>query len=114
MKQRYVDESDDFFIEEDKPSNSLSLRQDSGLFDDDSYVAQSVISVRRISLPKNGEDWEIIVDKQPVLLLKGYRFSKKEREYLRSPNGMSLMINGYKNGWKTISEFKRQVTKCLK
>jgi hypothetical protein len=113
MKQRYIDESDEFFIDENKQSNSNSLRQDNDLFDDNRYVAQQVISIRRIARANN-EDWEIVVDKKPVMLLKGTRFSKPEREFLRTPQGMSFMIGGYKNGWKSVSEYKRQVEKCLK
>ncbi len=113
MNQRYVDESDEFFIDDSKSSNQTNQRQDGGLFDDDRYVVHKLISVRRVALP-NGEDWEILVDKKPVMLLKGYRFSKKEREFLHSAQGMLLMIRGFQSGWKTISEFKRQVAKCLK
>jgi len=112
MRQRYIDESDDFFIDEKKASPTNSLRQDNDLFDEASYTAQPVISVRRVERASN-EDWEILVDRKPVMLIKGTRFSKPERAFLRTPQGMSFMIGGYKNGWKSVSEYKRQVGKCL-
>lgn len=117
-KQKYIDESDEFFIEERK-TNTGSLRQETELFNADSYIPHPLINVRLIILPKGGENWEIMVDKgktdgkRVVFSLKGSRFSKKEREFLRTPLGMSFIINGYKQGWKTVSEYKRQVSKCM-
>lgn len=114
MNQRYVDEADEFFMEEEKSSKINSLRQETELFDDDSYIPHDLITVKRIELPKSGEDWEIFKNKHAVLTLKGIRFTKKEREFFRQPNGVLFIINGYKQGWKSVSEFKRQVKKCLR
>lgn len=114
MTQRYVDEADEFFIEEEKVSKINSLRQETELFDDDSYIPHDLITVKRIELPKSGEDWEILRNKQTVLTLRGIRFTKKERAFFHNPNGILFIINGYKQGWKSVSEFKRQVKKCLK
>lgn len=113
-KQRYIDESDEFFIEEERVPKVSSLRQDTELFDDASYVPQELISVRRIALPQSGEDWEVIRDKKTVLTLKGIRFTKKEKDFLRKPEGLQFIMKGYKQGWVSISEYKRQVKKCLK
>lgn len=112
-QERYVDEKDDFFIEKDKGPKLSFIKQETELFDDSSYVAHDIINARRIALPKGGEDWEILKNKRIVFVLKGLRFTKKEREFLRTPQGMLFIINGYKQGWKSISEFKRQVKKCL-
>lgn len=113
-KQRYVDEQDEFFVESEKASKLGFIRHDTELFLDDSYIAHDVINARRIELPKGGEDWEVLKNKNTVLTLKGIRFTKQEREFLRTANGMLFIINGYKQGWKSVAEFKRQVKKCLK
>jgi len=111
---KYVDEKDEFFIDAEKVSKLHTLRQETELFDDDSYVPHDIITVKRVELPKAGEDWEIFKNKQPVFMLKGIRFTKGEREFLRSVKGVLFIINGYKDGWKTISEFKRQIKKSMK
>lgn len=111
---KYVDETDEFFIDEQKnKSGGNILRQDSELFDDNSYIPHELLSVKRVSLPKSGEDWEIIRDKKVVFTLKGVRFAKKEKEFFKTANGILFIMNGYKAGWRTIAEFKRQVKKCL-
>lgn len=109
--KKYVDEKDEFFAEdyaESKFSQSGTLRNDFELFDDDSYIPQDLISVRRIAYNKK-EDWKILKNKETALVLKGARFTKKEKEFLRTKEGVSFIIKGYKNGWRSVSEFKRQL-----
>lgn len=108
--KKYIDEKDDFFVEhaDSKFSATGSLRNDFELFDDDSYIKQDLISVKRIV--SNGlENWKVFKNKNTILILKGNRFTKKEKEFLRTPAGVSFIIQGYKNGWKSVSEFKRQL-----
>lgn len=104
---------DEYNIDEEKfkGGNLGFLRQETELFDDGSYIVHELINARRIELSRGGEDWEILKDKKPVLTLKGVRFTKKERAYLRSVEGMLFIVNGYKLGWKSVSEFKRQLKK---
>lgn len=111
---KYLDEEEDFSSDEHKNINLNNLRQETELFNDDSYVPHQLISIRYISLPKKGGDWEIMVDKKPQLLIKGIRFSKPEQNWLKTYQGMQFLINGYKLGWKSVSEFKRQIAKCMK
>ena len=112
--QRYVDEEDEFLVEEGKqPKVGSSLRQETEFFDDDSYVIHDIINVRYTET-KNYEEWEILKNKRSVLELKGIKFSKKERDFFRSPEGMLFIVNGYKLGWKSVLEFKRQLKKILK
>lgn len=106
---------DEYGVGEKKFGSSIKMRQDTDFFDEDSYIPHELIGVKYVELPKkSGEDWEIVKDKITVLVVKGVRFSKKERIFLRTPNGMSFLINGYKRGWKTISEFKRQIKSFMK
>jgi len=114
MNKRYIDEKDEFFIDGDKSRGLNALRQETELFNEESYVVKKLIHARRISLPNGGEDWEIFVDKVPSLTLKGIRFSKKEREFFRTSDGLAFLVNGFKAGWKSVSEFKRQVKNARK
>ena len=105
---KYFVAEDDFAIDETKFPKSNSLRQETELFDDEEYVPQEVVSVKMIDIP-NGQDWHIQVNKKTKLILKGVRFSKKERKFFNTVEGMVFIINGYKQGWKSVSEFKRQL-----
>lgn len=109
--KKYIDEKDEFFVEDNSDSKFSqfgTLKNDLELFDDDSYVPQDLISVRRIAYNKK-EDWKIFKNKETVMVLKGARFTKKEKEFLRSKEGVSFIIKGYKDGWRSVSEFKRQL-----
>jgi len=92
---------------------SQTLRIDTELFKEEDDIAQNVISVKRVDLPKGGEDWEIIDNNLAVLTLKGMRFSKKEKLFLRTPKGFLFLMDGYKNGWKTITKFKKEIKRYI-
>lgn len=106
---------DEFFFDENTFPKSSSLRQDHELFDDNDYKANPLISVKRVSYGKNSknEDWEIRNDDKLELVLKGVRFTVRERKFLNTSDGMLFIIRGYKDGWNSVSEFKRQLQKTL-
>lgn len=104
-------DDDEYSLDEIKFSRN-NLKHDNELFNDKDNIIHDSINVKLITLSKGGEDWEIFKNKKNVLTLKGIRFTKKEKNFLRTPLGMSFIINGYKKGWKSVSEFKRQVKKC--
>jgi len=111
MNNKYLDQADEFLIDEEK-YKAIS-KQDGELFDEKSYVEHDLINVRRNSLPRNGVNWEILKNKKSVLVLKGVRFSKKERIFLEKPEGLLFLISEYKNGCKNTSQFKRKIKKCM-
>ena len=87
------------------------LRIDHDLYKDEDNVKQKLFNVKRINLPRKGEDWQILEDGKVVLLFKGTRFTKKEKEFLRTPDGMRFLISGFKNGIKSVLGFKREIKK---
>lgn len=113
MKDKDLEE-DDYSLDEDSVKAGTSLRQDNELFDEESYKPGTLISVKRhVFSSSKEEDWGIYSDKTCVMNLKGSRFSKKEKEFLRTVNGVNFIISGYKSGWKNISEFKRMIKKSM-
>jgi|SRR3990172_6419492 len=86
------------------------LRIDHELFKDEDNIKQKLINVKRVNLRK-GEDWEILEDGKVVLLLKGIRFTKPEKDFLRTLDGMKFLISGYKNGIKSVVKFKQEIKK---
>lgn len=103
---------DEFISDETNPIRpSNSLRFDNELYKQEDDVSNAAISVKRIKLPKNGEDWEIYENKNRALVLKGTRFTKTERNFLRSIDGINFILTGYKNGYKSVAHFKRELAK---
>lgn len=105
-KDKY--DTEEYVIDEDKFYRTSSLRQETELFDDDSHVPYQVVSVKRVEFGK-AEDWEIKSDQKTVMVLKGVRFTAKERSFLRTVDGIKFVILGYKSGWTSVSEFKRNI-----
>ena len=83
------------------------LRTDHELFKEEDDIKQKVLNIKRIKLPRNGEDWEILEDKKIVLTLKGTRFSKSQREFLRTVNGVKFLMDSYKSDIKSVVKFKK-------
>ena len=110
MKDKY--DTDEYVIGEDKLPRNGSLRQESELFDEKSHVPHGVIGVKRVEYGK-GEDWEVLQDDKVALVLKGVRFTSKEKEFLRSVDGIKFIMTGFKSGWKSVSEFKRRIKEYL-
>lgn len=103
---KYLVENDQFFYDESASKKGSFLKQDTELFNDDDYIPGKSIQVKRISEP---EDWKVLIDGKEHLILKGSRFTTKEREYLRTVNGILFIVSGVKKGWDSVSEFKRQM-----
>lgn len=92
--------------------NLLSLRTESELYKDEDNIKFKTIRVRRINLRKE-ENWEILQDDKIVFILNGIKFSKKEREFFRSVDGIRFIIDGFKSGWKSVIKYKNGI-KALK
>jgi len=104
---KYAD--DDQFVYDEKGGKKGSfIKQDSEFFNDEDYVPGKSVRVKRISTNSH-EDWRVFVNEQEALVLKGIRFTAKEREFLRTTEGVMFIISGIKSGWKSVSEFKRQL-----
>jgi|AACY02.5.fsa_nt_gi hypothetical protein len=88
-----------------------SLRLDAELFKEEDNKKHKLINVRRAKLPKNGEDWEIIEDGKVMLVLKGNRFTSKERDFFKTVDGIKFIMEGWKSGWKSVSRFKEELKK---
>ncbi len=101
--------------EDAKPNKMATLRQHDDLFDDeDSKVVHKLISVRRKKTPRKGEYWEILEDSKVVLEMKGYRFTKKEKQFLRTPNGVRAVMQLYKDGKCSVSKIKKGIETEIK
>lgn len=107
-------DEEDIFVPSENQDSKLLLRADNELFnEEDSSVVHSIINVKRIKLPKNGEDWEILVNGKVVMLMKGTRFTNQEKDFLRSVEGMKFLIAEYKKGKKSVTKIKEELRRMF-
>jgi len=110
--------NDNDFLEEDNMDmlgiGKSSLKIDNELFDDKSHVVHRLISVKRINLPNGGENWEISDDDKVVFTIPGVRMTKKEKNFLKTREGLETIIREYKNGIKSVAQIKAKLKKCYK
>lgn len=104
---KYV-EDDQFVYDEKSGKKGSFIKHDSEFFNDDDYVPGKSVRVKRICSGSN-EDWKIFVNSDEFMIIKGTRFTSKERDFLRTANGLMFIIEGIKLGWKSVSEFKRNI-----
>lgn len=102
--------------EEQKDSN---LKYNLSKFEYDLYheeddVAEKVIRVKRISMPNKGEKWKIFEDNKVMFIVEGSKLNNKEKEFLRSADGVNFLIAQYKQGIKSFNSLKNEIKKKLK
>ena len=85
----------------------FNINQPNELFDDEAAAQKhTLINVRRISLPRKGERWELYENECKIFVLKGTQLTKKERAVLRTIDGINLVIQEYKLGHKSVYKIK--------
>ena len=104
---KYLNENDQFFYDENT-SKGTFLKQDSELYNEDDDVPGKSVRIKKI-----GSNWQIFVDNNEYLLLKGTRFTAGEKTFLCTQEGVQFILDGTKRGWKSVSEFKRQLKSKL-
>jgi hypothetical protein len=92
---------------------TVLYKLDSEFFDEESNVVHKLINVRRIELPQNGEDWEILEDNKVMFTVKGVKLTKKQRSFLRSLQGISSLMELYKEGQINMNKIKNKINKLL-
>jgi len=85
------------------------LRVDNELFDDDSYVPGKILNVKLVNLPKQGTDWHVLQDNKIVLVVKGTKLTKAEKDFLLTPNGMIFLMNEFKSGTTSLFKLKQRI-----
>jgi hypothetical protein len=79
------------------------------LFDNDKDIAYKLISVKRKQYQED-EKWFIFEDNLRIFTLSGSKLTKKEKTFLRTPEGFRFLIDQYKTGNKSLYKIKH----CLK
>ena len=103
-----AEDIEEYTMDETNPFNN-NLRVDGELFKEYERIRHKVIQVKRTEKIKEGEVWKILEDGKLILSLNSNRFTNKEKDFLRTPEGFKYLINGYKDGWRTINKFKQHI-----
>lgn len=114
MKEKN-DETEDYNLssdakKNDRYSNLNILRIDNELFKDEDNVIHDIITVKHIFLRKE-EAWEIFSNEKLVLTLRGKSFTKNEKKFLSTPEGMNYIISSFKDGTKTGTKLIKKIKK---
>ena len=102
--------------EEVKDSN---LKYNLSKFDYDLYkeeddIALTVIRVKHINLPNKGDRWKIFENNTVSFIVEGTKLNNKEKEFLRTVDGVNFLIRQYKQGIKSFSALKSEIKKVIK
>lgn len=102
---KYLIENDQFFYDEQNNKKGSFLKQDSELYNEE----EAAIPGTSIRAKLVDGDWVVLVNGEEYLVLKGTRFTVKERNFLCTLEGGQFIIQGVRQGWNSVSEFKRQL-----
>jgi hypothetical protein len=84
------------------------------LYHEEDDKAEKVIRVKRVSMPNKGEKWKISEDNKVMFVLEGTKLNNKEKDFLRTPEGVNFLIAQYKQGIKSFNSLKNEIKKKLK
>lgn len=97
--------------QEVKDSSSLiKSKFDYELFDEEkAAIVSKCIHVKRIDLPNKGEKWKILDNSKVIFILEGNKLTKKEKDFLRMPQGISFLIKCGKEGIKNFTSLHKKI-----
>ena len=84
------------------------------LYHEEDDKVEKVISVKRVSMPNKGEKWKISENGKVMFVIEGTKLTNKEKEYLRTIDGVNFLIAEYKQGIKSFNYIKNEIKKKLK
>lgn len=84
-------------------------KPDFELYKDEENIIHTVVEVKR-NKTKNKEEWIILENKKQVLILKDKSLTNKEKNFLRTLDGIRFLIDYYKKGNNSVSAMK----KCMR
>ena len=84
------------------------------LYHEEDDVAEKVIRVKRVSMPNKGEKWKIFEDNKVMFVVEGSKLNNKEKDFLRSVDGVNFLIAQFKQGIKSFNSLKNEIKKRLK
>jgi hypothetical protein len=84
------------------------------LYHEEDDTSEKVIRVKRVSMPNKGEKWKIFEDNKVMFIVEGTKLNNKEKDFLRTVDGVNFLIAQYKQGIKSFNALKTEIKKKLK
>ena len=85
------------------------------LYHEEDDVSEKVIRVKRMSMPNKGEKWRVFDDNKAILTIEGTKLTNKEKEFLRTVEGVNFLIAQFKSGnIKSFNALKKEIKKKVK
>ena len=84
------------------------------LYHEEDDKSEKVIRVKRFSMPNKGEKWKIFEDNKVMFVVEGTKLTNKEKDFLRTVDGVNFLIAQYKQGIKSFNSLKNEIKKKLK
>jgi len=103
----------DLNLDQEHQTKQIFSKFDYELYDESKDVANIVYRVKRIGSLKE-EKWKIFADNKLIITLDGDKVSKKEREFLRTLDGVNFLLQECKSGNHSISGIKKNLKKISK
>ena len=102
--------------DEPKDSNSKynMSKFEYDLYHEEDNVAEKIIRVKMISMPNKNEKWKIFENNKIMLVVEGSKLNNKEKDFLRTVDGVNFLISQYKHGIKSFNSLKMEIKKKLK
>ena len=87
------------FQEEIKDIISPAISKfDGELYHEEDDIALPIIRVKSFSLPNNGIKWKLFSDNKVIYTIDGKRLNKKEKNFLKTIDGVNFLLNEAKKG----------------
>lgn len=84
------------------------------LYHEEDDVVEKVIRIKRVAMPNKGEKWKLFEDNKVVFVVEGAKLNNKEKEFLRTIDGVNFLIAQCKMGIKSFNALKNEIKKKLK
>lgn len=84
------------------------------LYHEEDDISMPVVRVKRVNMPNKGEKWKIFKDGKPSFIVEGTYLNNKEKEFLRTVDGVNFLILQFKQGIKSFNALKKEIKKKIK
>ena len=84
------------------------------LYHEEYDVAEKIIRVKRYCLPNEEEKWKISEDNKVLWTIEGSKLNKKEKQFLRTIDGVNFLIALHKSGINSFNHIRSEIKKKLK
>lgn len=99
-------------VKEQNTKYNLS-KFDYDLYYDEDNISQIVIRVKRVALPNKGERWKVMQDNKLLFVVEGTKLTNKEKDFLRTVDGVNFLIAQAKSGIKSFNALRAEIKKKL-